>query len=264
MVIVVLLLNVIFWMVPFELRIIISIGISISSTMAIFGFWAWTSHLLSTHILKMLALYFKEWRKLVKATLQNTFLPEDITAKDLTQLESKTLVDHGFALVKALRLADNALGWIIFIEIGVSLLSGAFSIYFFYALYYLVTGSRSLSLHFFISNLIRFIFFTVRVINLTLAGEQIIEEMSYARGTLQRYQYQNFGKLSDKSQLQISILLEKLASTHISPSGCFILGKSSILTALGIFITYTLVLLQFKVGESSANVSANGTNPEIQ
>lgn len=230
---------------------------------------SWTCHLLSSCILQVLGLLMKQYADFVytaatkKTKLSQRRLKEStvqVTPEPVTEPSHQDLLDSGFALLKALKTANEALGMILLVEVSICLLSNVCSLYFMYVVYSLFSGDvkNYYALFNWLTTCIVFVMFTVRLLNLTYSGQTVKNQMREAKTSLQKYQWSKFDELSPKTHLQIGILQEELSQNDIiSPKGLFTLDKVNMFSALGIFMTYVLVLLQFKVSEPA--IAPSGT-----
>ena len=101
-----------------------------------------------------------------------------------------------------------------------------------------------------LGNLFLFILAMSRHYGIMRLGHNIAKGNSGIKNTLQKISVIEYDDMSDKEKHMMEILLERVSNpAPVSPFQIFALNFSTGLSALGLCLTYVIVLLQFRFGE---------------
>ncbi len=172
--------------------------------------------------------------------------------------EGEGKVERGLTAVEATKMADEALGGMLLTEIGTCFFAETMQIFFLSSGYRILSNYNDSHVLIFACNLFALVLAYMRKCNLYWRGQRLADQMRECKDTIQEYRIRIKKCLAtDTSRAQclrykLGVLEEELGrSEPIRPRGVFALNLETMVGGLGLLLTYSLVLIQFKMSEFS-------------
>ena len=179
--------------------------------------------------------------------------PDDVISSISSTLDRDIAV--GFEVVRTVEKVNEIFGSYLLCEISITLLGETIGLYLSTTFFFALAEDLSSQWHPLIlglQNIFYFLFCLTKHIQWMQKGQQISKEYDSVRKALICTRKKYILHLTRVQEVNLETLIEKFAKdSPIRPAEIFSLNYSDGLSALGLGLTYVIVLLQFKVGETA-------------
>ena len=184
---------------------------------------------------------------------------EQITLKWNQSPENKVacLISRGFPFIELNQIVNNMFGGLILAEYGLNLFYTTFGIYFSTTIidvYNTDLGCVDKLVLFFASFSIMLVILSIsRIYILQARGQRLSNKYARIRQNLENILITFADKLERKEERQLEVLISHFSATTspIRPCDVFNMDTANFVSVGGLIITYLIVLLQFKLGDSN-------------
>ena len=153
-----------------------------------------------------------------------------------------------FDILNCIKDIDDCFGPLLFIDIGLAFVVHIFTLFFLFSSYNIIIAFHRSYLLFLAMMVILQIMITAKFSFLFVRGTALSQEMRNARRSLQDWRMRlNQDSLPEDQKYSLNVLESRLGEHEaLKPMGAFTLDSSTSTAAIGLMMTYMVVLLQFK------------------
>ncbi len=218
-----------------------------------FPLTALANALLLTHGLNLCNEVLVNYRKSVARAFRSKEADSySNNAQEQPPLDLESLLGQGECLLGLMNGMENAQGKLAFDECACSLLFAIFGSYMTLALgFYINKASIKFAVVFFGANLSTTLAYTYRMYYVVYHGQIIEDNVAELVKVIRAKCSENVDVISPKQIARMTALKDTLIEFGgIEPRKMFKLNRSMMLSVLSVVVTYLIVLLQFKAGDS--------------
>ena len=156
-----------------------------------------------------------------------------------------------FDLLEAISYFDDHFGPLLLCEMAICFIGQIFTYFFLFFCYTLINQFSLSKLYFYISSLLLQLIFLLRANNLSSLGSRLCLEMKKAKRSLQRFRRTRYTYEDEGMKYELDSLEDQLSNeTPLKPCDVYVLNRETMNAGLGLLLTYTIVLIQFRIADS--------------